>query len=70
MPGRVVIEWDKSDCEDMGIVKVDLLGLGMMAVLEESLAVDIREFQSERVILKSVGVNLAIVIIRPAGSGE
>ena len=38
MPGRVVIEWDKSDCEDMGIVKVDLLGLGMMAVLEESLA--------------------------------
>ena len=37
MPGRVVIEWDKSDCEDMGIVKVDLLGLGMMAVLEDAL---------------------------------
>ena len=35
MEGRVVIEWDKSDCEDMGIVKVDLLGLGMMAVLED-----------------------------------
>ncbi len=38
MPGRVVIEWDKADCEDMGIIKVDLLGLGMMAVLEDSLA--------------------------------
>src|SRR3979411_545722 len=36
MPGRVVVQWDKDDCADMGIVKVDLLGLGMMAVLEES----------------------------------
>ena len=35
MPGRVVIQWDKEDCADMGLVKVDLLGLGMMAVLEE-----------------------------------
>src|SRR6202045_893616 len=33
MPGRVVVQWDKEDCADMGIVKVDLLGLGMMAVL-------------------------------------
>src|SRR5215831_14968370 len=37
MPGRNVVQWDKDDCADMGIVKVDLLGLGMMAVLEESL---------------------------------
>jgi error-prone DNA polymerase len=37
MPGRVVIQWDKDDCADMGIVKVDLLGLGMMAVLQDSL---------------------------------
>jgi error-prone DNA polymerase len=37
MPGRVVVQWDKEDCTDMGIVKIDLLGLGMMAVLEESL---------------------------------
>jgi error-prone DNA polymerase len=33
----VVIQWDKEDCADMGIIKVDLLGLGMMAVLEESI---------------------------------
>src|ERR1700738_3040337 len=37
MPGRVVVQWDKEDCADMGIVKVDLLGLGMMSVLEDSL---------------------------------
>jgi len=35
MPGRVVVQWDKDDCADMGLVKVDLLGLGMMAVLED-----------------------------------
>jgi error-prone DNA polymerase len=37
MPGRVVVQWDKEDCAGMGIIKVDLLGLGMMAVLEDSL---------------------------------
>src|ERR1700687_3111782 len=35
MPGRGVVQWDKDDCADMRIVKVDLLGLGMMSVLEE-----------------------------------
>jgi error-prone DNA polymerase len=39
MPDRVVIQWDKDDCADMGIVKVDLLGLGMMAVLQDALDV-------------------------------
>ncbi|MCU1286594.1 MAG: polymerase alpha subunit [Acidobacteriales bacterium] len=38
MPGRVVVQWDKDDCADLGIIKVDLLGLGMMAVLEDSIA--------------------------------
>jgi error-prone DNA polymerase len=37
MPGRVVVQWDKEDCADMGIIKVDLLGLGMMAVIQDSL---------------------------------
>ncbi len=39
MPGRVVMQWDKEDCADMGIVKVDLLGLGMMAVLQDALTI-------------------------------
>ena len=48
MPGRVVVQWDKEDCADMGIVKVDLLGLGMMAVLEDSLQI-IRDHYDEEV---------------------
>ncbi len=35
MPGRNVVQWDKEDCTDMGLIKVDLLGLGMMAVLKD-----------------------------------
>ncbi|MDB6150698.1 MAG: polymerase alpha subunit [Chthoniobacter sp.] len=37
MPGRVVAQWDKDDCDDLGMIKVDLLGLGMMAVLQETI---------------------------------
>ena len=37
MPGRTVVQWDKEDCADLGLIKVDLLGLGMMAVLKDSL---------------------------------
>jgi error-prone DNA polymerase len=35
MPGRTVVQWDKEDCADLGIIKVDLLGLGMMAVIHD-----------------------------------
>ena len=37
MPGRVVAQWDKEDCADLGIIKVDLLGLGMMSVLQDTI---------------------------------
>lgn len=39
MPGRTVIQWDKEDCEDLGIVKVDLLGLGMLAALQDAVEI-------------------------------
>ena len=39
MPGRNIIQWDKEDCEDLGIVKVDLLGLGMLAAMETTLEI-------------------------------
>ena len=48
MPGRVVVQWDKEDCADLGIIKVDLLGLGMMAALKDSLAL-IRNHYGEEV---------------------
>jgi error-prone DNA polymerase len=37
MPGRVVIQWDKDDCADLGLIKVDLLGLGMLNAIEMAL---------------------------------
>jgi len=37
MPGRTVIQWDKEDCADMGLIKVDLLGLGMMAAIKDAI---------------------------------
>ncbi|HRE81194.1 MAG TPA: error-prone DNA polymerase [Opitutaceae bacterium] len=37
MPDRTVCQWDKEDCENLGIVKIDFLGLGMMAVIQDSL---------------------------------
>jgi error-prone DNA polymerase len=48
MRGRVVCQWDKDDCADLGIVKVDLLGLGMMAVLKDSITL-IRDNYDEEV---------------------
>ena len=47
MPGRVVVQWDKDDCEDLGIVKVDLLGLGMVAAIQDTL-ITCRERGPER----------------------
>ncbi len=34
MPGRTVLQWDKDDCADAGLVKFDLLGLGMLSALK------------------------------------
>jgi len=37
MLGRHVVQWDKEDCADLGIIKIDLLGLGMLAALERAI---------------------------------
>lgn len=37
MKDRSIVQWDKDDCDALSIVKVDLLGLGMMAVLRDSI---------------------------------
>ena len=47
MRGRVVVQWDKEDCADMGIIKVDLLGLGMMAVLKDSIELIRNHYREE-----------------------
>ncbi|MCB9898460.1 MAG: error-prone DNA polymerase [Planctomycetes bacterium] len=38
MPGRTVVPWDKDDLATLGIIKIDLLGLGMLTVLDRCLA--------------------------------
>src|SRR5450755_2045494 len=35
MPGRSVLQWDKDDCAYVGLVKFDLLGLGMLSALHD-----------------------------------
>jgi error-prone DNA polymerase len=48
MPGRSVLQWDKDDCAAVGLVKFDLLGLGMLSALHE--AVDlVRSYHGEEI---------------------
>ena len=37
MPGRTVIQWEKDDLDSVGLVKIDLLGLGMLTLLQDCL---------------------------------
>ncbi len=43
MPGRTVLQWDKDDCAEIGLVKFDLLGLGMLSAIQYCLTM-IRDF--------------------------
>ena len=38
MPNRRVVQWDKDDLDTLGLLKVDVLGLGMLSVIERALA--------------------------------
>ena len=53
MPGRRVIQWDKEDCADLGMIKIDLLGLGMLNALEQSLPL-IRAFEGKEIDLAAL----------------
>ncbi|MCC7306893.1 MAG: DNA polymerase III subunit alpha, partial [Acidobacteria bacterium] len=53
MEGRRIIQWDKDDCEALKIVKIDLLGLGMMAVLRDSITL-IKEYYGDDVSLYKI----------------
>ena len=44
MPGRTVIQWDKHDLEDLGLFKVDLLGLGALTQLDLGFALIERHY--------------------------
>ena len=48
MPGRSVLQWDKDDCAAIGLVKFDLLGLGMLEALHRMVDL-VRDFYGEEV---------------------
>lgn len=53
MPGRTVLQWDKDDCADAGLVKFDLLGLGMLTALQVAFGL-VREYQGVELGLHSL----------------
>jgi error-prone DNA polymerase len=53
MPGRSVLQWDKDDCAATGLVKFDLLGLGMLTVLHATVD-HVAAFHGETVDLASI----------------
>ncbi len=53
MENRNIVQWDKDDCEALKIVKVDLLGLGMMAVLRDTITL-IREHHGKELDLYQI----------------
>ncbi|MEJ7622850.1 MAG: error-prone DNA polymerase [Pyrinomonadaceae bacterium] len=53
MVDRTIIQWDKDDCEALKIVKIDLLGLGMMAVLRDTITL-IKEHHGENLDLYKI----------------
>jgi len=42
MRDRTIVQWDKDDLQEMGLIKIDLLGLGMLALLREAFSLHAR----------------------------
>lgn len=53
MPDRTVIQWEKNDLEDLGLLKVDVLGLGMLTAIRRSFDL-IRDFDGRDYTLATV----------------
>ena len=53
MPDRTVIQWEKNDLEDLGLLKVDVLGLGMLTAIRRSFDL-LRRFDGREYTLSSV----------------
>jgi error-prone DNA polymerase len=53
MPERTVIQWDKDDLDDLGLLKVDVLGLGMLTAIRRSLAL-INEYRGTHLTLADI----------------
>jgi error-prone DNA polymerase len=53
MPERTVIQWDKDDLEELGLMKVDILGLGMLSAVRRSFEL-IESFSGQRLTIATV----------------
>ncbi|MBV8117052.1 MAG: error-prone DNA polymerase, partial [Candidatus Eremiobacteraeota bacterium] len=47
MRDRTIIQWDKDDLQDLGLIKIDLLGLGMLSLLREAFSLHKRCYGSD-----------------------
>jgi error-prone DNA polymerase len=56
MANRRIVQWDKDDCADLGIIKIDLLGLGMLSALEETIPL-IRRHEGKEIDLAKLPVD-------------
>jgi error-prone DNA polymerase len=46
MRDRTIVQWDKDDLSDLGLIKIDLLGLGMLSLLRDAFALHARRYPS------------------------
>jgi error-prone DNA polymerase len=53
MRDRTIIQWDKDDLQELGLIKIDLLGLGMLSLLREAFALHER-VSGERLALHTI----------------
>lgn len=53
MPDRTVIQWEKNDLQELGLLKVDVLGLGMLTAIRRSFDL-IREFDGRDYTLANI----------------
>ncbi|MFN8216718.1 MAG: error-prone DNA polymerase [Solirubrobacterales bacterium] len=53
MTGRQIIQWDKDSCADAGLLKIDLLGLGMLSAVERCVE-ELAETRAERLDLSRI----------------
>ena len=58
MRDRTIVQWDKDDLADLGLIKIDLLGLGMLSLLRDAFALHSRCYPDEPVMtLESIPIN-------------
>ncbi|MEO6835241.1 MAG: error-prone DNA polymerase [Candidatus Tumulicola sp.] len=54
MRDRTIIQWDKDDLQDLGLIKIDLLGLGMLSLLREAFSLHKRCFDGKELALHTI----------------